>query len=137
MLAFVQESISGFPPFIIHFVAGIALLAVFTAIYLRITPYREIELIKAGNPAAAASLSGAIIGFTLPLAHAIAQSVNLLDMLIWSLIALVVQLVTYLLVRGLIPAIVRDIPQGKVGPGVFLGAVSIAVGLLNAACMAD
>ena len=137
MKAFIRESLGGFPSFIIYFVISAALLVVFIFIYLRVTPYREISLIKEGNAAAAASLSGAIIGFTLPLAHAVAQSVNLVDMLIWALIALVVQLASYLLVRALIPALVRDIAQGKVAHGVFLGAVSIAAGLLNAACMTD
>ena len=137
MKEFVRESLGGFPPFIIYFVISTMLLVVFTVIYLRITPYREITLIKEGNTAAAASLSGAIIGFTLPLAHAIAQSVNLVDMLLWALIALVVQLATYLIVRALIPALARGIAEGKVAQGVFLGALSIAVGLLNAACMTD
>ena len=137
MKAFVRESLGGFPPFIIYFVISAALLVVFIFIYLRVTPYREIGLIKEGNAAAAASLSGAIIGFTLPLAHAIAQSANLVDMLIWALIALVVQLACYLIVRALIPALVRGISEGNVAQGVFLGAVSIAAGILNAACMTD
>ena len=137
MREFIRESLGGFPPFIVYFVISAALLVVFIFIYLRVTPYREIGLIKEGNAAAAASLSGAIIGFTLPLAHAIAQSANLVDMLIWALIALVVQLASYLIVRALIPALVRGIPEGKVAQGVFLGAVSIAAGILNAACMTD
>jgi len=137
MREFIRESLGGFPPFIVYFVISAALLVVFIFIYLRVTPYREIGLIKEGNAAAAASLSGAIIGFTLPLAHAVAQSANLVDMLIWALIALVVQLASYLIVRALIPALVRGIPEGKVAQGVFLGAVSIAAGILNAACMTD
>jgi putative membrane protein len=58
-------------------------------------------------------------------------------MLIWALIALVVQLASLLNVRALIPGLIRDIPEGKVAQGVFLAAVSIAAGILNAACMAD
>lgn len=137
MKEFIRESLGGFPAFIVYFIIAAVLLVVFMFIYLRITPYREISLIKEGNTAAAASLSGAIIGFTLPLAHAVAQSGNLVDMLIWALIALVVQLASYLIVRALIPALVHGIAEGKVAQGVFLGAVAIAAGILNAACMAD
>jgi putative membrane protein len=137
MKEFIRESLGGFPPFIVYFLISAVLLLVFLFIYLRVTPYREIALIKEGNAAAAASLSGALIGFTLPLAHAVAQSANLVDMLIWALIALVVQLASLLIVRALIPGLMRDIPEGKVAQGVFLGAVSIAAGILNAACMAD
>jgi putative membrane protein len=46
-----------------------------------------------------------------------------------------VQLATYLAVRVLVPGIVKDIPEGKLAQGIFLGSVSLAAGLLNAACM--
>ena len=118
-----------------YFAASLALLALFIFIYIRITPYRELVLIREGNVAAAASLSGAILGFVIPLAHSIAQSVNLADMALWGLIALVVQLLVYFAVSRLIPGIARDIPEGKVAPGMLLGALSLATGILNAACM--
>ena len=137
MRAFVEQSLVGFPPFILYFLLSAAMLIAFIAIYVRVTPYREVDLIKQGNTAAAASLSGAIIGFALPLAHAVAQAVNLVDMLLWGVLALIVQLVSYLVVRGLIPGVVRGIPEGEVAHGVILAAVSIAAGILNAACMAD
>ena len=130
-----QQSISGFPAFIIHLAAALALLAVFLFIYIRITPYREMALIRAGNVAAAISLSGAMIGFTIPLAKAVAQSGSLLDMLMWGGIALLVQLLAYAIVRMLIPGIAKDIPDGKVAQGTFLGMLSLATGILNAACM--
>ncbi len=130
-----QQSISGFPAFIIYLPATLALLVVFLFLYIRITPYREIQLIREGNVAAAISLSGATIGFTIPLAKAIAQSGSLLDMLMWGGIALAVQLLAYVLVRLLIPGIAKDIPDGKIAQGTFLGMLSLATGILNAACM--
>jgi putative membrane protein len=102
---------------------------------VHITPYREIALIRQGNSAAAASLSGALIGFVLPLAAAVEHSVNPYDLAIWATIALVVQLLVYLIARLLLPDISRDIPDGKVASGVFLGALSIGAGILNAASM--
>jgi putative membrane protein len=130
-----RQSIGGFFPFIVTLAAALALLALFLFIYVRITPYREIQLIREGNLAAAISLSGATLGFAVPLAQAAAQSGNLLDMLMWSGIAMVVQLLVYAAVRMVIPGISRDIPAGKVAQGTFLGALSLATGLLNAACM--
>jgi len=130
-----QQSISGLPAFIIYLASALALLAVFLFIYIRITPYREIALIREGNIAAAISLSGAMIGFTIPLSKAIAQSANLPDMLTWAGIALVVQLLAYVTARLLIPGISRDIPAGKIAQGVFLGVLSLATGILNSACM--
>lgn len=131
----IKQSIGGFPAFVIYLAAALALLAIFLFIYIRITPYREMELIRAGNLAAAISLSGAMIGFIIPLTKAIAQSGSLIDMLLWAGIALVVQLLAYAVVRMIIPGIAKDIPEGKVAQGVFLGALSLATGLLNSACM--
>lgn len=129
------QSLAGLPAFLSYFAAAIGLLASFLLAYILITPYREIALIREGNPAAAASLSGAILGFVLPLASAIAHSVGLLDMAVWGSIALVVQLLVYFAARLLLPDLARDIPAGKVATGVFLGALSLAIGVLNAACM--
>lgn len=131
----IQHSISGLPAFALYFISSLALLALFVAIYIRITPYRELDLIRQGNVGAAVSLSGAMLGFIFPLAHSVAQSVNLADMALWGLIALAVQLLVYLVASRLMPAITADIPAGKVGPGIFLGSLSLATGLLNAACM--
>jgi putative membrane protein len=131
----IHVSIRGFPAFIIYFAASLALLGLFVAIYIRITPYRELALIRQGNCAAAASLSGAMLGFVIPLAHSIAQSANLADMALWGLIALVVQLLVYFACTRLMPGIAADIPAGKTAPGIFLGALSLATGVLNSACM--
>jgi putative membrane protein len=100
-----------------------------------VTPYREFALIREGNAAAAASLSGSLLGFVLPLASTVVHSVNLWDMAIWAAIALVVQILVFFVVRALLPDIVRHIPQGNVGSGVFLGAASLAAGIINAACL--
>lgn len=130
-----QQSIGGFVPFITTLAAALVLLVLFIVIYVRITPYHEIRLIREGNVAAAVSLSGATLGFAIPLAQSAAQSGNLLDMLLWSGIAMGAQLLVYVVVRMIIPDISRDIPAGKLAQGTFLGVLSLATGLLNAACM--
>ena len=129
------QSLAGLPAFLSYFAAAIGLLALFLLIYVFMTPYREITLIRQGNTAAAASLSGTVLGFVLPLASAIAHSVGLADMAIWGLVALIIQLLVYLAARLLLPDLARDVPAGKVATGVFLGALSLAIGMLNAACM--
>ncbi|RUQ36339.1 MAG: DUF350 domain-containing protein [Candidatus Competibacteraceae bacterium] len=130
-----SQSLAGLPAFLSYFATAIGLLLLFLAAYVFITPYREIALIREGNTAAAASLGGALLGFVLPLASTIAHSVSLIDMAIWGLIALVIQLLVYLGARLLLPGLERAIPTGQVATGVFLGALSLAIGILNAACM--
>ena len=131
----IMESFAGFDDFLIYLVIAATLLAVFVAIYVRITPYREIGLIREGNMAAAFSLSGTLIGMAIPLANAIKFSVNPVDMAIWGFIALAIQLLVFVVARIALPHIAEDIPAGKQASGFFLGAISIAAGILNAACM--
>ncbi|NTV14826.1 MAG: DUF350 domain-containing protein [Desulfobulbaceae bacterium] len=129
------NNLSGLASFATYFGSSLLLLVVFATVYSHVTPYREFSLIAAGNDAAAYSLAGALVGFALPLASAVSHSVGLGDMLLWGLIALLVQILTFLVVRLIFPKIVADIPANQISKGVFLGAVSIAVGILNAACM--
>ena len=132
---FLKFSLSGFDDFLVYFALALVFVALYLWIYVHVTPYREFALIREGNAAAAASLSGSLIGFVLPLASAVIHSVNPWDMALWAAIALAVQIAVYLALRALMPGIVQHIPDGKVGVGVFLGACSLAAGILNAACM--
>jgi putative membrane protein len=128
-------SLKGVVPFLLYFVAAVALLSVFLAVYAWITPYREIELIRKGDTAAAVSLSGAMLGFAIPLASAIAHAVVVEEMLMWGAISLLVQLAAYVAASRILPDLARRIPEGSIAHGTFLAALSVAVGLLNAACM--
>ncbi len=131
----VFDSFAGFDDFLVYLAVSLAYLALFVAIYIRVTPYREMQLIREGNMAASFSLSGAILGFIVPLASAIQHSVSLIDMAIWGLVAMAVQILAFVVVKLCIPSITRDIPEGKGAQGFFLGSLSLGVGLLNAACM--
>jgi putative membrane protein len=131
----IVSQLPGIMKFLAYFVSALVLTVFFLIIYVRITPYREFELIDHGNAAAAYSLSGALFGFVIPLASSIIHSVNFYDMLLWGAIALVIQVLVFLLVRLLFKGLAAAIQEGTVSKGLFLGALSIAAGILNAACM--
>jgi putative membrane protein len=118
---------------------GIASLAalVFVAIYVTVTPHHEFRLIRQGNTAAAISLGGAILGYTVPLAKAVSQSGSISDMLLWSGVALVAQLVAYGIARLALPRLSSHVDEGRTASGIFLAAISVAIGLLNAAAMTE
>jgi putative membrane protein len=118
---------------------GIAIVAIvlFVGIYIAITPHREFTLIRQGNAAAAISLGGAILGYTIPLAKAVAQSEGVSDMLVWSGVALVAQLIAYGVTRMILPRLSSDVNEGKSAAAIFLAAMSICLGLLNAAAMTE
>jgi putative membrane protein len=126
---------------ILHFAAylglSLVLLVAFQFIYVRITPQDEWKLIKEEkNTAAAIGFGGAIIGFAIALSGAVSHSVSLLDACVWGLLALGAQSLAFCLVRFLfVPRIADRIKDGELSAGVILAAISIAVGLLNAASM--
>lgn len=133
----ITASLQGIGSFVAYLAAAVVAEVAFVSLYMAVTPHREVALIKAGNTAAAVCLSGAVLGFTLPLASAIAHSVSLLDMAIWSGVALVVQLALFLLAGVALRGLSRHIEDGNLAAGVTLAAASITIGLLNAACMTD
>ena len=123
------------PAFFSYFAVAVILLVVFLLIYVNVTPYDEIALIRQGNTAASISLSGALIGFAMPVANVIAHSDTLGDLAAWGALAGVMQLLTYLVARFALPHLTEDIPAGKISEATFLAALSITVGLINAACL--
>jgi putative membrane protein len=129
------SSFSTLPAFIAYLSLGLLLLALFVACYTWFTPLRELALIRAGNTAAATSLGGAVFGFALPLASAIAHSVSLVDLAVWGVIALVVQLLTFALLRLGMRDLPRQIEAGQLSVAMFAAIVSVAVGAINAAAM--
>ena len=123
------------PNFLAYLGAAIALLVAFVAIYLYVTPYDEIALIRNNNTAAAISLSGAVLGFAMPIANVIAHSDTLVDLAVWGVVAGVVQLLAWGVARVALPQLQEDIAAGRAAPATFVAALSITVGLLNAACL--
>ena len=123
------------PNFLAYLGAAAVLLAAFVAIYLFVTPYDEIKLIRENNLAAAVSLSGAVLGFAMPIANVIAHSDTLLDLAVWGAIAGLVQLAAWGVARVALPTLKEDIAANRIAPAVFAAALSLTVGLINAACM--
>ncbi|MER2269435.1 DUF350 domain-containing protein [Methylobacterium oxalidis] len=128
-------SISGLPAFLAYFAVALGLVGLYLAVYLTATPHREIALIRADNAAAALALGASLIGYALPLSVAIYNAQTLLDCVIWGLVALVVQILIYWLVRLLVPDLSGRIARGELAGAILLAAASIAGGLVDAAAM--
>ncbi|WP_428242881.1 DUF350 domain-containing protein [Gynuella sp.] len=133
----IAHSLTGLANFALYFAIALALLLIFKVIYTAITPHDEWKLVKEEkNTAAATGLAGAIIGFALALGSAASNSVSLIDFVIWGVVALIAQLIAFAIVRFIfMPKIVERINHNEVSAGIMLAGMSVAVGLLNAACM--
>ena len=133
----VLESLAGLANFALYFAVSLVLLLLFKVVYTWVTPHDEWQLMKEQqNTAAALGLGGAVVGFALALAGAAANSVSIIDYALWGGVALLAQLLAFALVRFIfMPRIVQRITDNEVSAGVILASTSVAVGVLNAACM--
>lgn len=121
--------------FFLHFVTAIALTGLFVVCYTWITPFAEFRLIKEGKTAPALTFCGALLGFVFPLASTIANSISYFDMLVWAALAFFVQTGVFFIARKWMADLCDKIASDELGPAILLAALSIATGLLNAACM--
>lgn len=124
------------PKFIGYLLVALALAGAFVLIYMRVTPYNELDLVRKGNVAAALNMVGAFLGFCAPLASTIAHSISIFDVVIWAVVALIVQIGVHFACRWLIPGLVRSIEEeGNVAAGFLSGGLAFGIGTLNAACL--
>jgi putative membrane protein len=126
---------SGSTAFALYFLISLALLAAFAALYSMLTAHREMTLIRGGNRAAALSLGGAIVGFVIPVAKAVAQSDGLADLLVWAAIAFVAQILAYGATSLMVPHLSKSIADDHVASGILLAFIAVSIGMLNAAAM--
>lgn len=130
-----QAMINGLPIFMIHSATSFAILMVGIFIYMRITPHDELALIRGGNVAAALSLGGAVIGLALPLAFSLASSVSLWDLVLWGIVALLLQLVAFRLMDLFLKDLSTRIEAGEMASAVLLVAFKLATAAINAAAI--
>lgn len=131
------DFLGGLPSFLLYFCVSGLLLIAYVLIYTRLTAHDEFSLICANVPGAAISLGLSMIGFALPVASAIVQAANIVDCLIWSLIALIVQLIVFFIARIPVPNLAQRIAAGELAPAIWLGLASVTAGILNAASMSS
>jgi putative membrane protein len=131
----VPDSISGLPDFLLFFGASAALVALYLVIYTLATAHNEFALIRQNVVSAALALGLSLIGFALPLSSAVVHAKSLPDLLVWGIVALVVQIAVYWLVRLVVPRLSQRIAAGELASALFLGATSLSAGIVNAAAM--
>ena len=131
-----SDFFEGFLYFAAYFAGAIAFCVAFGAIYLRLTPHREFHLMTdQHNASAALALGGNLVGFAIALAGAIHNTHSALEFVVWAIVALLTQFIAYGLARLAYPGLSRAIEENAIAAAAWLAAVSIAAGLVSAACM--
>jgi len=132
MDAVIQSIVSGLPILALHLVTTFGMLIVGMGVYIWITPYEDIKLVREGNTAAAVALGGAFLGLAIPLAGSLAGSASTIDILLWGLITIVVQLVCFKVVDLVLVGLPKRIANGEMAAAIFLAFVKVAAGAIVA-----
>jgi putative membrane protein len=126
---------TGLPMLLLQFLLVLGLLVAGIFIYMAVTPFHERDLMRNGNPAAATVLGGALVALAIPLAALLATTGALLDILVWGVVAVLLQLLTVTILLHLLRGMRAMIEAGQVAAAIPLVAAQISIGLLNAAAM--
>lgn len=127
---------TGLPILLLDFAVTLLLLWIGVYLYEAITPFNDRKLIAAGNAAAGTVLGGAIVAMAIPLAATLATSRAVLDILVWGIVGVILQLIAVTLAMLLVKPLRGMIEAGNVAAALILAGIQISIGLLNASAMA-
>jgi len=126
---------SGLPQLLLQFLVAILLLVIGVTVCTKVTRYNERELVRQNITAGGVVYGGNIIALAIPLASLLATTGYILDIVVWGIVALLIQLVTLAVVSLLLGHLKSMIEAGNIAAGLTVAATQIAVALLNAAAM--
>ncbi|HEY3947615.1 DUF350 domain-containing protein [Phenylobacterium sp.] len=131
----IQAFAAGFPITLLHAGVTVAILFAAAALYVLLTPHKEITLIREGNTAAAVSLSGVLVGLAIPLAISLKASTGLVDLTLWGVAITLVQLLVFRLVDFILHGLPRRIQDGEMAAAAMLVGAKVATALILAAAV--
>jgi putative membrane protein len=131
----IQAFAAGFPITLLHAGVTVAILFAAAALYVLLTPHKEITLIREGNTAAAVSLSGVLVGLAIPLAISLKASTGLVDLTLWGVAITLVQLLIFRLVDLVLHGLPRRIQDDEMAAAALLVGAKIATALILAAAV--
>ena len=129
----IQAFATGFPITLLHAGVTVVILFAAAALYVLLTPHKEITLIREGNTAAAVSLAGVLLGLAIPLAASLKASTNVIEIGLWGAVTVVVQLLIFRLVDMILRGLPKRIQEGEVSAAALLVGAKLATALIIAA----
>jgi putative membrane protein len=131
----VLQSLAGLPAFLLYFCVSLVALVIYLLVYTWLTQHNEYDLIRRNVPGAAVALGLSMLGFSLPVASAVAHAADVVDCIIWSVVALCVQVIAYYVARIPVSDLSERIEKGEMAAAIWLGLASVTAGVLSAASM--
>ena len=129
----IQAFAAGFPVFLAHAGVTVAILFAAVALYVLLTPHKEVALIREGNTAAAISLAGVLVGLAIPLAASLKASTNVIEIGLWGAVTVIVQLLVFRLVDLVLRGLPKRIQEGEISAAALLVGAKLATALVIAA----
>ena len=133
----INSFVAGFPDFIIQLSVALALFVTSLIIYVLMTPHKELSLIRAGNPSASLAFGGVVVGLAIPLGSCLAHALGVVDLAIWGVVTLLLQLLAFRFADMFLRHLPRRIAEGDVAAAIFLMSVKIGLALILAGAVAD
>jgi len=116
---------------------ALGLFVVAMTIYVMITTHHEIKLIREGNKACAYAFGGTAIGMAIVLFSTASGTFQVVELAVWGGIGLLGQLLVYFVAQVMLPGLKQGLEEDRTAYGILLGALSIAVGILNAGALSS
>jgi putative membrane protein len=131
----IQAFATGFPITLMHVGVTVLILIAAAGLYILLTPHREIALIREGNAAAAVSLGGVLVGLAMPLAVSLHASTNVIELGLWGVATVVVQLLIFRIVDFILRGLPKRIQEGEISAATLLVGAKLATALIVAAAV--
>ena len=136
MNASLESLANGFPFLIYYLLLVTAIYIVGLIVYIKLTPHKEIALVNEGNMAAAISLSAVVIGLALPLASCLIAKVSLIDVLVWGVVSLLLQLFLFRLADMIFAGMPQRIIDDELPAATVMASFKLAGSIILAVAIA-
>jgi putative membrane protein len=133
----ISQFVAGFPEFIVQLAAALALFVISLVVYVIMTPHRELALIRSGNPSAALAFGGVVVGLAIPLGACLTSALSLMDVLIWGVVTLLLQILAFRFADIFLRGLPRRIAEGDVAAAIFLMSVKLGLALIISGAITD
>jgi len=129
----IDTLMTGLPQMLGNAAIVVALLVGGIVLYIKLTLYDDMKLVKEGNIASAISLFSGIVGLAIPLAFCLSQLSKMSDLLLWGSFTVAIQLLAFKVCDWMLSDLSGRIERGEISAALVLLAVKLAAAFINSA----
>ena len=123
---------TGFPWLIFYLLAMTAIYLTGLLVYVKLTPYRELELVQQGNMAAAVTFSSLVVSLSLPLAACMVNRYAIAESVVWGVLSLLLQILLFRVTDAVFKGMPERIENNEVPAATVFASFKIAGSILLA-----